>query len=68
MVLSLTSRVLLVTFKAPRELIEEADKLVEAGIFSSRSEVLRYALSMLIMKYRRLEETESTGKGYYMLK
>jgi len=56
MVLGLTSRVLLVTFKAPRELIEEADKLVEAGIFSSRSEVLRYALSMLIMKYRRLGE------------
>jgi len=48
----LASRVLLVTFKAPRELIEEADKLVEAGIFSSRSEVLRYALSMLIRRYR----------------
>ncbi len=48
----MTSRVLLITFKAPRELIEEADKLVEAGFFSSRSEVLRYALSMLINNYR----------------
>ncbi len=62
MVLGLASRVLLVTFKAPRELIEEADKLVEAGIFSSRSEVLRYALSMLIMKYRRLGEIGSMEK------
>jgi len=60
MVLSLASRVLLVSFKAPRELIEEADRLVKAGIFSSRSEVLRYALSMLIMKYKRLRETENT--------
>ncbi len=48
----MASRVLLITFKAPRELIEEADKLVEAGLFSSRSEVLRYALSMLINSYR----------------
>ncbi len=48
----MASRVLLITFKAPRELIEEADKLVEAGLFSSRSEVLRYALSMLINNYR----------------
>ena len=48
----MASRVLLVTFKAPRELIEEADKLVEAGLFSSRSEVLRYALSMLLTSYR----------------
>ncbi len=48
----MASRVLLITFKAPRELIEEADKLVEAGFFSSRSEVLRYALSMLINNYR----------------
>ena len=48
----MASRVLLITFKAPRELVEEADKLVEAGLFSSRSEVLRYALSMLINSYR----------------
>lgn len=42
------SRMTIVTFKAPRDLMAELDDLVKSGIFGSRSEAIRYALGMLI--------------------
>ncbi|NAZ12431.1 MAG: ribbon-helix-helix protein, CopG family [Desulfurococcales archaeon] len=47
----------LVTFKIPKELIEEVDNLVNKGLFSSRSEAIRYAIGMLITNIpeKRLE-------------
>ncbi len=40
-----------VSFKVPRELLKELDDLIEKGVFSTRSEAIRHALSMLIRRY-----------------
>lgn len=42
----------LVTFKIPEALLEDIDVLVKNGYFRSRSEALRYAISLLIEQYR----------------
>ncbi len=42
------SKSVLVTCKIPRELINAIDKMVEEGIFTSRSEAIRYAIGSLI--------------------
>lgn len=42
------SRSVLVTCKIPKELIGAIDKMVEQGIFSSRSEAIRYAIGYMI--------------------
>jgi len=39
-----------VTCKIPKELVEAIDKLVEEGVFSSRSEAIRYAVGELVSK------------------
>jgi len=41
-------RMEVVTFKAPREMMEEVDSLVRTGAFDSRSDAIRYAIGMLI--------------------
>ncbi|WP_231656722.1 ribbon-helix-helix domain-containing protein [Pyrodictium delaneyi] len=42
----------IVTFKAPAELVERLDELVRTGVFRNRSEALRHALVILINRYR----------------
>lgn len=41
-------RMEIITLKIPRELLDELDVIVSRGAFSSRSEAIRYAISMLI--------------------
>lgn len=43
-----STKSVLVTCKIPRELINAIDKMVEQGIFSSRSEAIRYAIGYMI--------------------
>ncbi|NOZ89635.1 MAG: ribbon-helix-helix protein, CopG family [Crenarchaeota archaeon] len=42
----------IVSFKAPAELVEQLDDLVRSGVFRNRSEALRYALVLLVTQYR----------------
>lgn len=53
----MNNRMEIVTFKIPKDLIREIDELVNKGLFSSRSEAIRYAIGMLIttMPEKRLE-------------
>lgn len=44
-------RVVVISVKMPKEMVEEIDKLVDNGKFSSRSEVIRRALAILITNY-----------------
>ena len=43
-----SSKSVLVTCKIPKELINSIDKMVEQGVFSSRSEAIRYAIGYMI--------------------
>jgi len=51
-------RVVVVSVKVPKEMIKEIDKLVDEGVFSSRSELIRRALAILITKYNK------SGSGF----
>ena len=44
----MSKEVVVVTVKMPKELVEALDKLVEYGIFESRSEAVRTAVKMLL--------------------
>ena len=46
-----TNEFVVVSFKARRKLIDKLDKLVESGVFPSRSEAIREAIVMLLKKY-----------------
>lgn len=48
-------RVVVVSVKMPKELLKELDKLVEEGMFSSRSEAIRRGIALLIRNYYRLK-------------
>ena len=39
-----------ITVKMPEELLREMDALIERGLFTNRSELLRYAIRELLMK------------------
>jgi Arc/MetJ-type ribon-helix-helix transcriptional regulator len=54
----------LVTFKIPKELIEEVDNLVNKGLFSSRSEAIRYAIGMLITNTPEKRLEIKNGSAY----
>lgn len=41
----------IVSFKAPAELVERIDELVRMGLFRNRSEALRHALVILVSRY-----------------
>ncbi len=60
-------KTIIITFKAPAELVERLDELVSAGLFRNRSEALRHALVMLISKYGVMglvnEEDEVNKRG-----
>lgn len=47
-----------ISFKAKRRLIERLDSLVEKGIFPSRSEAIRVAITTLLTLYLKSEELE----------
>jgi len=44
-----------ISVKLPPSLLEQMDKLVEAGIFGNRSDVIREAVRQLIIKYYSLD-------------
>ncbi|HIQ03746.1 MAG TPA: ribbon-helix-helix protein, CopG family [Desulfurococcales archaeon] len=44
-------RVVILSVKVPKEIVEEIDKLIKSGIFSSRSEAIRRAMALLIKEY-----------------
>jgi Arc/MetJ-type ribon-helix-helix transcriptional regulator len=47
------SRTVIVSFKAPKSLLEAVDELVEMGLFNSRSEVIRTAIFNLLREVGR---------------
>jgi len=53
-------RVVVVTVKVPREMVEEIDRLVQLGLFASRSEAIRRAMALLIRKF---SDPEGGRKG-----
>lgn len=46
----MTSKMEIITFKLPKEMIVEIDALVHKGLFNSRSDAIRYAIGMLITR------------------
>ena len=54
---------IIVTFKAPAELVERLDELVRIGVFRNRSEALRHALVILINRYRGEELASEALRG-----
>lgn len=50
-------KVVIVTVKVPREMVEEIDRLVNEGKFNSRSELIRRALAFIITKYNAAVES-----------
>ncbi|HIC98758.1 MAG TPA: ribbon-helix-helix protein, CopG family [Pyrodictiaceae archaeon] len=54
---------MIVTFKAPIDLVHKLDELIEKGIFSSRSEALRRALALLIAEYSEVEYATVTRRS-----
>ncbi len=48
-------KVVVVSVKMPKELLKEIDRLVEKGIFTSRSEAIRRGIALLIRNYNSVE-------------
>jgi Arc/MetJ-type ribon-helix-helix transcriptional regulator len=44
-----------VSFKVPRELLREMDRLVKKGWFRSRSELIRFALIFFLIELKKRE-------------
>ena len=61
---SSSSHMRLVTLKVPEAYVEFIDRLVNEGVFTSRSEAIRYAiLNCIIRKYQHFtEDTEEKGE------
>jgi len=45
-------RLVLVSFRIPKQMLDELDELVREGVFSSRSEAIRAAIRDLIIRER----------------
>lgn len=45
-----------VAIKVPPALLREMDELVERGLFHSRSELVRFAILLLLLELRRREK------------
>ena len=54
-------RMVTITFWIPKALLEMVDKLVETGIYPSRNEAIRHALSKFLAKYGELRKTPVLG-------
>lgn len=48
-----TDDTIVVSFKVKRSLVEKLDKLVDKGVFPSRSEAIRYAILTLISRIQK---------------
>ncbi|WP_237698268.1 ribbon-helix-helix domain-containing protein [Thermoproteus uzoniensis] len=46
------SSTVLISFRLPRPLLDELDRLVEDGIYRSRSCAIRRAIELLLARYR----------------
>mgnify|MGYP001626462871 CR=1 FL=1 len=57
-------RTQIVSFHIPRALLEALDRLVEMGVFSSRSEAIRTALFNLIREHRAALDRGQLAMGY----
>ena len=44
------------TIRVPYPLLTVIDDMVEKGYFASRTELARFAVAMLVLRYRELEE------------
>jgi len=51
-----------VTFRLPKAVIDEIDRLVELGFFQSRSDFIREAIRLYIMKYSDLQKSKDNTK------
>lgn len=52
-------RMVTTTIRIPLSLVNELDKLIEKGIFRSRSEAIRHAVLQLLAYYRAREQEGS---------
>ena len=57
-----TDEFIVISFKARKNLIDKLDKLVEKGLFPSRSEAIRAAIAILLSKYVEEAGREETGR------
>ncbi len=57
------SRSVLITCKVPIELVDIIDKMVEEGVFSSRSEAIRYAIGSMISMGNGVKQGISAWSG-----
>lgn len=46
----------IVTFKIPKELLQQVDNIVDDGLYPSRSAMIRESLRNKVQKYRYKEE------------
>jgi Arc/MetJ-type ribon-helix-helix transcriptional regulator len=56
-----------ITVKLPEYLIKAIDRLVEEGVFYSRSDAVREAVRMLVEKYYNLGDVRGGSKGSTMV-
>ena len=49
-----SERARIITAKVPKRLVEEVDKLVDDGRYATRSDAIRAALRLLVMKEREI--------------
>ena len=52
------SEMIVVSARITREMLREIDRLVERGAFPSRSELIRYAIHMLLDMHYNMEQAE----------
>ena len=58
----------LISVHVPKQLLEEIDKLVEKGMFPSRSELVRYAIYQFVQQYRSQRQFFRDKHGYVELR
>jgi Arc/MetJ-type ribon-helix-helix transcriptional regulator len=51
-----------ISFRLPKAVIDEIDRLVELGLFQSRSDFIREAIRLYIMKYNDLQKSKDNTK------
>jgi Arc/MetJ-type ribon-helix-helix transcriptional regulator len=51
-----------ISLRLPKAVIDEIDKLVELGLFQSRSDFIREAIRLYIMKYGDLQKSQDNNR------
>lgn len=54
----------LITIKIPEHMVEELDNLVNMGLFASRSEAIRLAISKLLSEQKSLRRTHTIDEVF----